>query len=1113
MMKRTRWIVLGIAALALLVAPLASWDRASAELSLSVCAWSHDESAAGIPGALMTLYGRNGTIWTTLASGYTDSTGQYRLIYNGAESFEWYAVTEVNPAGYTSLSASGLGWTTVNPDRVEAESPPPSCATFINRLLTTPTPTRTRTTTPGPTNTPTNTPPTVTLYRIQGRVEDTFGTGLQAWTVRADLWNGSSWQVSAASVNTAADGNFTLEVNTLGLPGYFRIVQWTMKDGYTAVSASSTLPGSTVVDETTVMATLPSPGTWGTVTFVRQGPTPTPTATAVDSRIVGYVLQDLFEPIAIPGVTVTLYQKMPDDSLVFLAEDITGPFGFFEFVGKWPNITLMVVETDPVGFYSTRAVGTATWHVISPNELLGDPSPTHSDCLYFFDLPVATATPTPTDTSTATATPTATNTPTQTPTHTPTSTASSTPTPTATSTATTTMTATPTDTPTPTQTFTPTPTHTPTFTATPTHTPTATPTFTLTWTATATQTFTPTSTHTPTHTATATFTPTHTPTFTATPTSTNTRTATNTRTPTQTPTRTPTYTATPTFTATRTPTRTPTRTRVPPVCDERLCVWKYDTLAVDLNDDGMVSTGDTIEYTIIIQTDFPLTATMTFTDQVPEGTMLVPGSLSITPAGTVVSEIPIICTAIADPGQTFIVRFRVVVLPGVTRVCNQGLVSTRCEIEQCICDELTDDPDTPIDDDPTCTDIHVPTATPTTTATLTATPTATREPPPECTDDVCAWKTDALVVDVDGDGNPTVGDTIEYTILVHTNLALPSVMTFTDQIPEGLLLVPGSVSIEPVGEVVSEVPLICRADLEPYQSVTIRFRGVIQPGATRVCNRGLVSVRCEDDQCVCDELTDDPDTPEDDPTCTDVFPQPSPTPTRTPTATQTPTATSTPTPGVGWQGTFWKQDALLVDADSNGLVSPGDTLRYTITIINTLPTVAYGILLVDNLPPQLEYVLGSLSLSHGSVLTHSPLQVYIDEMDPGATATIAFNLLVRPSGQGNAINQAILYVGPLVSYSDDPDTPAPGDATVTIIHWPGPTSTATPTRTATPVPTITGIPTSTPTSTRTPTASATFTATRTPTNTPTVSPTPTATPRPVSRRAFLPMVFKGDWWR
>ncbi|MDH7489285.1 MAG: hypothetical protein QHH80_07220, partial [Anaerolineae bacterium] len=401
-MIRTRWVWLGIVALALVLAPLAIRGPASADPSLSVCAWAKDELGNGIPGALMTLWGRSGSTWYTLASGYTDSTGNRLLIYTGPD-YERYAVTENNPPGYVSVSASGLGWTTINADRVEATSPPPSCATFIDRLVqgtSTPTPTRTRTNTPGPTNTPTKTPSVVTLYRIQGRVEDTFGTGLAGWTVRADLWTGSSWQIPADITTTAWDGSFTLEVNTLGLTGYFRIVQWQMRDGYTAFSASSTLPNSDVVDATTILTTLPSPGTWGQATFVRRAPTPTPTATAVDSRIVGYVLQDLPEPIAIPGVTVTLYQKMPDSSLVLLGVDVTDEFGFFEFVGKWPNITLLLVETDPVGFYSTRAVGDAFWHVLTPNEIQGDPVPTHSDCLYFFDLPLPTATPTPTETLT-----------------------------------------------------------------------------------------------------------------------------------------------------------------------------------------------------------------------------------------------------------------------------------------------------------------------------------------------------------------------------------------------------------------------------------------------------------------------------------------------------------------------------------------------------------------------------------------------------------------------------------------------------------------------------------------------------------------------------------------
>ncbi len=1155
-MVRTRWIWLGVVALAVVLAPLSIHRLpASADPSLSVCAWARDESGAGIPGALMTLWGKSGSTWYTLVSGYTDSTGNRLLIYTGPD-YERYAVTENNPPGYVSVSASGLGWTTINADRVEAVSPPPSCATFVDRLVqatSTPTPTRTRTNTPGPTNTPTNTPSVVTLYRIQGRVEDTVGTGLGNWTVRADLWTGSSWQISADITSTAWDGSFTLEVNTLGLPGYFRIVQWQMRDGYTAVSASSTLPGSSVVDATTIVANLPSPGTWGMAIFVRQAPTPTPTNTPVDSRIVGYVLQDLLEPIAIPGVTVTLYQKLPDASLVLLAVDETNEFGFFEFVGKWPNITLLVVETDPVGFYSTRAVGNALWHVITPNEIQGDPAPTHSDCLYFFDLPLPTETPTPTETFTPSATPTATNTHTATPTFTPSPTATDTPTPSATPTASHTGTATPTAsatrtasatytatpshtptlTPSPTSTPTHTPTNTPTSTPTftPTPTPTATPTFTPTGTPTPTHTFTATPTHTPSPTATPTFTATRTPTATATYTNTNTRTptATRTATPTRTSTRTYTPTATPTFTpthtATRTATRTPTATRIPPpVCNETVCAWKYVAIVVDADDNGWFSPGDTVEYTILIQTNLPIPAVMTFTDQVPPGTALVPGSLSITPVGHVVSEIPIICTAAVDPGQSFVVTFRVVILAGTTRICNQGLVSTRCEVEQCVCDELTDDPYTPYDDDPTCFDVVTPTATPTTTATATATPTPTREPPPGCTDDVCAWKTDLLVVDGDGDGLPTPGDTIEYEILVQNNLSLPSVMTFTDQVPEGTMLVPGSLSIEPVGEVVSEIPIIFRAELEPYHGVTIRFRVVILEGVDRICNRGLVAIRCQEEQCVCDELTDDPDTPVDDATCTDVYPSPPPsatptaTATYTPTATQTPTPTLTPTPGPGWQGQFWKRAALVDDADSNGVVSPGDTVRYTLTLMNSLPTATYGLLVVDNLPPQLEYVVGSLALSHGVALTYSPLQVYIDTLPAGATATIALDLRVRPFGQGNAVNQAVLYVGTLVSYSDNPDTPAPGDATVTVIVWPGPTSTPTLTPTATPVPTVTGLPTSTPTATRTPTRThtatftppATATATRSPSATPTR--TPTVTPRPVTRRVFLPFISRGLWW-
>lgn len=212
-----------------------------------------------------------------------------------------------------------------------------------------------------------------------------------------------------------------------------------------------------------------------------------------------------------------------------------------------------------------------------------------------------------------------------------------------------------------------------------------------------------------------------------------------TETPTETASPGPTETPTPSPGPTETPTSTPTPW--PPACAEPLCVWKVDTLVDDLARDGQVSPGDTLEYVILIQSGLAATAAFTFTDQAPAGTALVAGSVEVAPAGTVVSEIPIIVTGSIAPGAAVTVRFRVVVRAGAERICNIGLVSVRCASGPCVGDEPTDDPDTPVDDDQTCTDIRgpamtatpSPTLSPTPTQTPTHTPTHTRTPVPTAT--------------------------------------------------------------------------------------------------------------------------------------------------------------------------------------------------------------------------------------------------------------------------------------------------------------------------------------------------------------------------------------------
>ena len=58
-----------------------------------------------------------------------------------------------------------------------------------------------------------------------------------------------------------------------------------------------------------------------------------------------------------------------------------------------------------------------------------------------------------------------------------------------------------------------------------------------------------------------------------------------------------------------------------------------------------------------------------------------------------------------------------------------------------------------------------------------------------------------------------------------------------------------------------------------------------------------------------------------------------------------------------------KQAELLIDQSSPGIVDPGDTLRYTITIYNNGAIPATNVVLADNVPPNTTYVANSTTLN------------------------------------------------------------------------------------------------------------------------------------------------------
>ena len=98
-----------------------------------------------------------------------------------------------------------------------------------------------------------------------------------------------------------------------------------------------------------------------------------------------------------------------------------------------------------------------------------------------------------------------------------------------------------------------------------------------------------------------------------------------------------------------------------------------------------------------------------------------------------------------------------------------------------------------------------------------------------------------------------------------------------------------------------------------------------------------------------------------------------------------------------------KTAALQIDNGSPGIVDPGDTLRYTITVYNNGNVPATTVELLDNVPANTTYVQDSTTLDGAAVGQPDggvfPLESRIligndGVLDPGASTTVEFDLLV-----------------------------------------------------------------------------------------------------------------------
>ncbi len=391
---------------------------------------------------------------------------------------------------------------------------------------------------------------------------------------------------------------------------------------------------------------------------------------------------------------------------------------------------------------------------------------------------------------------------------------------------------------------------------------------------------------------------------------------------------------------------------------------------IDNDSDGTLSIGDQIDYTIsILNSGSAPGNNVVFTDVIPTNTDLVAGSINTT-QGTIVTQDPIeIDIGTMDAGATVTVTFSVTLTADVSEISNQGAVDSD-ETDS----EDTDDPDTPQDDDPT----------------VTTGPASFEE-----TEKTDSW------IDNDSDGTLSVGDQIDYTIsIINTGGQPANNVFFTDPIPTNTNVVGGSVTTTQ-GTVQREDPIeIQIGTMDAGATVTVTFSVTLTANVSQIENQGEVDSDETDA-----EPTDDPDTGQDD----------------------DPTVT---TSGASFQETE-KTDSWI-DNDSDGTISVGDQIDYTITIVNSGGEAANNVVFTDDIPANTDLVAGSISTTQGTIVSQEPtIQIDIGTMDAGTTVTVTFSVTVTADVSQIENQGSVDSDDTEPEPTDDPDTGQDDDPTVT----------------------------------------------------------------------------------
>lgn len=423
---------------------------------------------------------------------------------------------------------------------------------------------------------------------------------------------------------------------------------------------------------------------------------------------------------------------------------------------------------------------------------------------------------------------------------------------------------------------------------------------------------------------------------------------------------------------------------------------KTDSIFTDIVPTGAASAGDVLLYTVTITNQGPNTArNVVFQDTITDANLIWADNVTVSPSKTFVNNSNGVQVSIGNmtAGTLVTITFRAQIknpLPSdVNKVSNQGLVSGSNFSSM-----PTDDPRTLLSNDATVTSV---------------TPTDMVEP----------YKSWALTTDADGNGYPSPGDTLTYTVTLENlgNIAATNVI-FSDIPDLNSTLLSGSVTTTlgsvtkgnnaGDGSVTVNVGSIPGGQGTP---VTITFRVIVNrplpAGVTQISNQGFVTG------------TNFPADPTDDPT-DQAYDNPTITP-----LTAAPLIEA------------FKRYELTDDVNGDGLPGPGDNLTYIITIKNKGNMNATGISFSDTIDARTTLITGTSFTSQGTITSETPggLAVDVGTM-PGDNyiVNISFKVSINAGATGNIANQGTVTATGLPSVlTDDPNTHTVNDATDTAI--------------------------------------------------------------------------------